>query len=187
MTSGNLHGPPVPGPSGARPVRRPSRAWYLIALVLAALGMIGARVIVVQSGPDFVAEISTGKKQHVTVPDDGLTIFWREGMKGPPCSVTAEGRAFAITLSSHGSTEAPDGTLWFPLYETRDPVPPGEYTVECDKRAGRYAVGTHGVDPSPEVYYSFVGGLILAIVAALIVFVLRWRRRPRRSGARPQQ
>ncbi|HEY8458371.1 MAG TPA: hypothetical protein VIL34_22450 [Actinopolymorphaceae bacterium] len=146
---------------------------------MAALGIIGARVIVVESAPDPVVEIRTGVAQQVRLDQEGLTIFWREGESGPPCTVMQGEREIDLTLATPEPAESADGTVWYPLYETKDPVPPGEYMVECLERPGRYAVGTYGSNSFPEVYISFVGGLFLALASAIAVFLLRRRKQPR--------
>lgn len=158
---------------------RPARKWYIVAGVIAVLGVMAGAGLgiagvtsVVRELPDIVAEFDTGEPASVNltagrqwaiyaaVGDTGQTI----GSHHATCTVAGSaGGKIAVRPVPYEFTFSRAGRSWVAVGEFAVPVD-GRYEVSCTSQRGEAA--HYAVGEGPELR-GFVTGIV-GSVAALI-------------------
>ncbi|MQA07983.1 MAG: hypothetical protein GEU98_05390 [Pseudonocardiaceae bacterium] len=151
---------------------KPTRLWFLVAGAIFVAGAVLATVFLAQAFSSFpkpAGELRSGESQTVHLDEEGITILTDRLAVNGRCTVTdSAGSEVPLTRPSTTETVRIGGTTWRVQLRSNEPVPPGDYQVEC--RASNdsvlFAAGPH------KSVFGVAGRVLLAAGAGFLGFVI---------------
>ncbi|WP_203902905.1 hypothetical protein [Virgisporangium aliadipatigenens] len=199
--------PPPPYPIDPRDVR-PSRAWYLVATVIAVLGIVAAPLLVVlgfasfgsaigqlpsldtqfNGGAATTVELTAGKKSAIYA----VVLEDTAGSAGATCTATpVSGGTIDLSPLSYDASATAEGSTWSILYEitvSQD----GQYSITCTSNTRVPGTDVYAIGDSIEVggfmarvfggAGAFVGAIAVPCVGLFIALIIAIVTGVRRSS-----
>jgi hypothetical protein len=177
---------PQPYPIDPRDVR-PSRTWYVIAVVIAVLGVVAAPVLVLlgvasfgsaigqlpsldaqfNGGTPTAVDLKAGTKSAVYA----VVLEDSAGAAGANCTGTAvSGGTIDLTPIGYDASATAEGSTWSILYEIKVSQD-GQYSITCTSDTGVPGTDVYAIGDSVEVggFMARIFGGAGAIAGAFLV------------------